>query len=436
MSKFRSAECEKAARSFLDRTGKAYSVSDAGVYFSVTGPKETQLKDAIMKDSEFLQLINVIDVEQIVGQAVTVGEDHLVTGRTDEPDTRFAGNGVAIDGYEYRLEETDSVVYISWARLAEWANSGSQKEFEKKLLAYAYKQISVDMMRIGWNGLAAAKKTDPIKFPLGQDVNEGWHARMIRIAPNQVVGAGEDGSEIYFDPDGTIGADGTKLYTYKTLDAMGSDLANHVIGEEFKEDSDLVFIVGRSLMAAAQYRLYDGADKPSEKNEAQLLSKSIAGRNAYVLPYFPSNRMVLTSFKNLSIYTQRGTKRRKVKDNDEKGRLESWYWRFEGYMVECPTKYAAFDEHSVVIGAKKLPEPNITTALVDETVAKGTDATFTVVAANTTKYEWRLNGKPVGDNAASLTISTADLEPGSYNVEVHCLGVGCKESTAKLVITA
>ncbi|WP_052479052.1 phage major capsid protein, P2 family [Vibrio jasicida] len=436
MSKFRSAECEKAVFSFLERTKQAYNVTGDGVYFSVTGPKETKLKDAIMFESDFLQSINVIEVDQIVGQAVTVGEDHIATGRTDEIDARFAGNGVTVDGYEYRLEETDTVVFISWMRLAEWANAGKQKEFEKKLLAYVNKQIAADMQRVGWNGLAAAKKTDPKKYPLGQDVNEGWHARMRRIAPKQVVGGNEGDPEIYFDPDGTMGADGGKLYTYKTLDAMGSDLANAYLAPEFIEAPGMVFIIGRELMAAAQYRLYDGADKPSEKNEAQLLSKTIAGRPAYVVPYFPGRRMVLTPLKNLSIYTQRGTKRRKAKDNDDKGRLESWYWRMEGYMVEEPLAYAAFDECSVVIGPRKDPEPEITVPLADKTVAKGTDAEFTVTASNTTKYEWRLNGRPVGDNANTLTLSTADLDAGMYTVEVHCLGVGCKESRAKLTITA
>ena len=432
---------EKRIATLLSNTKKAYGLAKDGMYFSIDAPKETKLKKAIMESNDFLKKINILDVQQIKGQAVTVGSDKLSTGRNKE---RFKGTTPDISGYEFELSVTDTVIHITWARLAEWANSGGQKEFEKKLMEYVTEQVGADMLRVGWNGTHAEKVTDPDTYPNGEDVNEGWHARIKRLAPGQIVGASfdNDESEIYFDPDGTRDAAGNPLYDYKTLDAMASDLINNVMHPAFRDAADLVVLVGRNLIAAAQYRLYTEADKPSEHNAAQKLDKSISGRPAYVVPYFPGNRMVVTSLKNLSIYTQKGTKRRKTKDNDDLGRVESFLWRFEGYVVEEPLKYAAFDENSVVIGAKTpentVKEPKITTELVAQTVATGTDVTLTVIAENTTEYVWSLNGTVFDETATGkTTINGDELALGELTVSVECIGLhGSKTSTAALTVNA
>jgi len=429
-----SAFCDTATTKrigdMLARTRKAYSTTRDGVFFSIDAPKETKLKTAIMESNDFLKKINTFDVQQIKGQAVTVGSDTLSTGRDKE---RFKGITPNIDGYEYELAVTDSVVYITWARLAEWANSGGQKEFEKKLMAYVTTQVGNDMLRIGWNGTHSAIITDPKAYPNGEDVNEGWHARAKRLAPGQIVGATPGDADIYFDPDGTRDpTTGEALFDYNTLDAMASDLINNVLHPAFREASDLVVLVGRDLIAAAQYRLFSEADKPSEHNAAQKLDKSIAGRPAYVVPYFPGSRMVVTSLKNLSIYTQKGTRKRKVKDNDDLGRLESFYWRFEGYMIEEVTKYAAFDENSVIIGVRpEVPDgPVITTPLTDITVVIGTDAVFTITADNTDRYIWTVGGTVQSEVSDTLTVDTTAQGVGSFAVTVECIGDGGSEASS------
>lgn len=432
---------EKRIATLLNNTKKAYGLAKDGMYFSIDAPKETKLRKAIMESSDFLKKINILDVQQIKGQAVTVGSDKLSTGRDKE---RFKGTTPDISGYEFELSVTDTVIHITWARLAEWANSGGQKEFEKKLWEYVTEQVGADMLRVGWNGTHAAKKTNPSKYPNGQDINEGWHARIKRLAPGQIVGANldNDGLEIYFDPDGTRDATGNPLFDYKTLDAMASDLINSVMHPAFRNAPDLVVLVGQDLVAAAQYRLYTEADKPSEHNAAQKLDKSIAGRPAYVVPYFPSKRMVVTSLKNLSIYTQKGTKRRKTKDNDDLGRVESFLWRFEGYVVEEPLKYAAFDENSVVISAKTLTntakEPNITAELEDAMIVIGESIALQVGADNTTNYVWSLDGAVFDETIQGITtLSGNELVLGQHIVSVECIGqYGSKTSTAVLTVNA
>lgn len=436
---FKSSELSKAIQSYCSSLAKGYSAETTEKYFSVTPPKEVKLREALILGSEFLQKINMFDVEQIEGSAVTVGTDKMSTGRAAENDGRFQGSTPGMTGNAYKLQETDTIVHMSWAMQAAWINAGSQGQFNKLVNSYSNQQVASDIVKVGWNGVSAERPTDPDANPLGQDVNEGWQAHVERLAPDQIVKDDGDGGEIYFDPDGTKDTDGNPLYTYKTLDSMANDLINNVLAEKHINAPDLVVLVGRELVAAAQYKLYNEADKPSEHNDAQQLAKSIAGRPAYVPAYFPGKRMVVTSYKNLSVYNQRGTKRRKAKDNDDKGRFESTYWRMEDYMVEDLVKYAAYDEKSVIIGpSDEAPAaPNITTPPADQTATVGDTASFSVVAENTTSYAWTVDGNPEGTDSNSFDLDTTGQTAGSYTVTVTCTGDGgSKEASATLTVNA
>jgi len=143
---------------------------------------------------------------------------------------------------------------------------------------------------------------------------------------------------------------------YKSLDAMASDLINTKIPQQFRNDPRLVVLVGSDLVAAEQYRLYQAADRPSEKIAAQMLQDSIAGRQAIIPPFMPGKRMVVTTLKNLHIYTQRNTRQRKAEFVEDRKQYENKYLRNEGYAVEYPELYAAIDESAVTIG--KVVEPS------------------------------------------------------------------------------
>lgn len=436
MANYKTALLSEAISEYCADMAKSFGVGTTEKYFDVTPEKEVQLRKAILESSPFLGKINMLDVDQLEGDAVTVGTDEMATGRAAEG--RFKGGNVNLVGNAYKLQETDSIVKMSWLQQAAWINSGTKGEFNKLVIDYTNQQIAADIQKVGWNGVKAVRPTDPDTYPLGEDVNEGWQQHVENKAPSQIVKDDGDGNPIYFDPEGTKDADGNKLFTYKTLDSMASDLINNVIAPQYRNAPDLVVLVGHDLIAEAQYKLYSEADKPSEHLDAQKLDKSIAGRPAFVPPYFPGKRMVVTSYKNLSVYTQRGTKRRRVKDNDDKARMESSYWRMEDYMVERLEKYAAFDENAVVIGSSDTAPaaPVITTPPADQSVAVGATASFSVVADNATSYEWKLDTEVIG-TGDSVDIDTTGFDATTYTVTVTCVGDGgSREATATLTVTA
>jgi len=321
---------------YSQQLAKSYGVTTVGELFSITGPKETQLRKALLESVAFLNIITVVDVDQITGQVVEIGALGLHSGR--KKGGRF-NKEASPDGFEYRLTETDSNCSITWDTLSVWANSGSNGEFMKLLNESANMAFALDMIRVGFNGTSVAETTDPDTNPNGEDVNKGWQQIVKENDPDQICAL-----DVYLDGDGKG--------DYKTLDAMASDLINNYIPAQFRNHPGLRVLVGSDLIAEESARIYDKADTPSEKKEAQHLPFSIAGRPAIVPPFFPGKRMTVTIPKNLHIYTQKNTRHRKAKHEEDRKAFENSYLRWEGYAIGNFEAYASFDEEKVHIGAK------------------------------------------------------------------------------------
>lgn len=317
----------------------SYGVDDVQHQFSVTGPMETKLKAALLDSVEFLSLITTMDVDQIKGQVVKVGNYGIATGR--KRDGRFfTENG--LNGHEYELAETDSCSTVPWATLAVWANAGTQGQFMKLMSQNSTLRFALDMLRVGFNGKTVAVDSDPAANPMGEDVNKGWHQIVKEKAPAQVMT-----DPIYFNPDAT-GA--LKDGEYKTLDAIVTEIKNTLIHPSLRNDPRLVVLVGSDLTATAQTKMMNEADKPSEKVAAQQMDKSIGGLKAYTPPFFPGKRITVTLLTNLHIYTQKGTRSRKSENVEDRKQHEDKYWRMEGYAIEEFEGYAAVDEAAMNIG--------------------------------------------------------------------------------------
>lgn len=334
---------EQVLQKYCSQLAKAYNIPETnlGKQFSVTGPVETRLRQALLDSVEFLKLITCLDVDQIKGQVVQVGVGGLYTGRV--AGGRFK-KSIGVDGNTFDLVETDSCAALDWATLCSWANAGSDGEFIRLVNDFTNRSFALDMLRIGWNGVSIATTTDPETNPLGEDVNKGWHQHAREWNNGSQIIKAAAGDKIYFDPAGEG--------DYVTLDQMASDLINATIDPVFQNDPRLVVLVGTDLIAAAQAKIYSEAKTPTEQVAAQQLAKSIAGRRAYIPPYFPGNRMVVTTLDNLHIYTQRGTRKREAKDNQDAKAFENKYWRMEGYALPEYKAYAGFEEADVVIGPR------------------------------------------------------------------------------------
>ncbi|RQM39131.1 phage major capsid protein, P2 family [Erwinia psidii] len=320
---------EALIRKYTAGLAQSYGVPDTSKFFGLTDPREIQLRDALLQQSEFLRLVNMMDVDQIQGQVVNTGNPGLFTGR--KSDGRF-GRKMGVDGNEYRLYETDSGSYLEYALLVVWANAGSEDEFFQRIQAFSNESFALDILRVAFNGIEAAKDTDPEANPLGQDVNIGWHQIVKSRTPEQIITDG-----VTLDRLGS-GAD------FVSLDAAATDLIHTCIFEPYRNDPRLVVLVSADLIAADATSMMNRIDRPTEKVAAQLINREIAGRTAYTPPFMPEGRLIVTTLSNLHIYTQRGTRKRKAEWVDDRKRFENNYLRMEGYAVEHDVLYAAYEK--------------------------------------------------------------------------------------------
>ncbi|WP_447880013.1 phage major capsid protein, P2 family [Serratia fonticola] len=335
---FLNQRARELLRKYSAGLAEAYGQENTERYFSLTDPKETALRSALLESVDFLSMITCADVDQLTGQVVNVGNPGIFTGRKEGG--RFIRQ-TGVDGLEYKLSETDSGAALTWAMLSVWANAGDENEFFQRMQEFTNQSFALDMLRIGFNGTSVAKSTDPKANPNGEDVNTGWQEFVRKFDENQII------------TDAVVLGEGGD---YVSLDAMASDLINSKILAQHRNDPRLVVLVGADLVAAEQHRLYQAADRPTEKIAAQMLGTSIAGRPAIVPPFMPGKRMVVTPLSNLHIYTQRGTRQRKAEFVDDRKQYENKYLRNEGYAVEYPEMYAAFDESAVTIGKVAPPK--------------------------------------------------------------------------------
>lgn len=150
-------KAEQMLRKFAAGLAKANGQVDTSRYFSLTNPKETQLRNALLQSSEFLRLLpNVLDVDQITGQVVSTGKPGIYTGR--KKDGRFS-RALGVSGNEYKLVETDSGSYLPYSLLVVWANAGSEEEFFQRIQAFSNESFALDMLRVAFNGTSVAEDT-------------------------------------------------------------------------------------------------------------------------------------------------------------------------------------------------------------------------------------------------------------------------------------
>lgn len=318
---------------------KANGAQSTSRYFSLTPPVENRLRSALLQSSEFLQMINVMDVNQVNGQVVSTGKPGIYTGRKKEG--RFS-RPMGVDGNKFELVETDSGSYLPYDLLVIWANSGSEEEFFQKIQAFSNESFALDMLRIGFNGTSTAEDTDPEANPNGEDVNIGWHQIVRTRSPGQII-----------TDTATLGKGGD----YVSLDAGVTDLIHTSIREEWRQDPRLVVLVSADLIGVDATTMMNMVDRPTEKVAAQLINRQIAGRPAYSPPFMPEGRLIVTTLDNLHLYTQTGTRKRKAEWNDDRKRFENNYLRMEGYAVEHDELYAAFDKIEPAVPVEPVDSP-------------------------------------------------------------------------------
>jgi len=310
---------------------RSYGVPDVTQQFSVTPSIQQELVSKIVEKAEFLGKINYIVVRDKTGQVILGYASGPVSGRTNTAagDKRVPANVLGMDPKNYELHKTNADVALPYETMDTWSVF---PDLSEKYTGWVWERIATDREIIGWNGESVAETTNKTTNPLLQDVNKGWMQYMRENQPGHIIVEGVAESGVV-----KIGTGGD----YLNLDHAVADMKRLIPKHKRK---DLVALVGDDLVAEehAQLMAAIGMD-PQAKVLVKSAIASIGGLPWETPSNFPSRGLVVTSLSNLSIYVQRGSWRRHLKDAPESDQVEDYNSFNEGYVVEDVEAFVALE---------------------------------------------------------------------------------------------
>ena len=311
---------------YLDQVAKLNGITSAIVKFNVLPSVQQSLETAIQESSDFLGRINIIGVSEQEGEAILLGVNGPIAGRTNtgagnrrNPADRSA---LAKDAYSCKQTNFDSA--FPYALIDAWAKF---PDFQPRLTAAIAQRQALDRIMIGFNGTSAAAATDIGANPLLQDVNIGWLQKIRTGAPDRVLD-----EVVAASGKVTVGATGD----YKTLHGVVFD-AVQMLEPWHRSRPDLVVMVSRDLL---HNKLLAAVEKGAASNQEENASDEIVtkarlgGLPIIDAPFFPAATVLVTTLSNLSIYWQEGARRRHVKDEPEYDRIADYQSSNDAYVIE------------------------------------------------------------------------------------------------------
>ncbi|MFQ2097043.1 phage major capsid protein, P2 family [Aeromonas veronii] len=327
---------------YTGQLAKLNAITSAMVQFNVQPSVQQTLETKMQESVKFLEMIQVIPVQEMKGEKVGIGIGSTIAGRTDtSTEAREPNDPSALYPSGYECAKTNYDTSLGYNKLDIWAKFPN---FQTRIRDAILTRQGLDRIMIGWHGTSVAPKTNRVANPMLQDVNIGWLQHIRVDAPAKVMDEGVEGSgKIYVDD--TNG-------DYKNIDAVVFDAVNELIAPWYQEDTDLVVVLGRKLLADKYFPIINDASDNQNKLAGQVLvsQKQIGGLKAVRVPFFPDNAMLVTKLENLSIYWQEGARRRHVKDEPERDRVVNYESSNDAYVVEDYDCVALIE--NIVMGPK------------------------------------------------------------------------------------
>lgn len=311
-------DTRKQLNAYAARLAQINGTADAFAQFEVDPTVQQTLETKIQESSEFLNRINMTGVRDLKGQKLGLGISGPIAGRTDVSQRdRTPSDPTALEMHDYECLSTEFDTFLTWGKLDAWAKF---PDFQARVRDAIIRQQALDRIMIGFNGKTAATQTDRTANPMLQDVNIGWlqqyrsHAAA-RVINGMPIGQGQE---------------------FTNLDALVYEAVNSLIEPWYRDSTDLVAIVGRSLMTEKYLPMVNKYEQPTESRALDLImaQKRIGGLNGMQAPFMPDGAVFITSLDNLSIYWQEGSRRRYLVDKPERKRIVNYESSNDAYVVE------------------------------------------------------------------------------------------------------
>ncbi|MBR0573339.1 MULTISPECIES: phage major capsid protein, P2 family [Pasteurellaceae] len=301
--------------------------ADTSTKFTVEPSIQQKLETKVQESSEFLSKINIVPVDEMSGELLGLGIAGTLASTTDTSTSktgRETQDLTNMDSRQYHCKQINYDTHITYGQLDLWAKF---PDFKKRIADLKTKRIALDRIMIGFNGTSHSKTSNRTTNPLLQDVQKGWLQQIRDDAPERHFKEETQGTSVI-----KVG----KGQTYQNLDAVVYSAVNDFIATWHQEDTELVAIMGRDLLADKYFPLVNDIEQPTERMAADIIisQKRVGGLQAVRVPSFPKNTILITRLDNLSIYYQNGKNRRAIIDNVKFDRIEDYMSSNDAFVVE------------------------------------------------------------------------------------------------------
>lgn len=335
-------ETRLAFNAYTQAIANLSGVPSATEKFTVSASVQQTLEDHIQESSQFLSQINNIGVDEQSGEKIGLGIGSTVASTTDTTvQDRVPTDPTTLDNQGYLCTQTNFDTALKYSKLDAWAKF---KDFQTRLRNAILKRQGLDVMTIGWNGTSRAATSNRATNPLLQDVNKGWLQKARENAAARVM------TQIGATGKIQIGDDRTLAQGYKNLDALVMDMIDNLLDPWYREDTELVAIMGRDLLSDKYFPLVNKAQDNVNKIAADVIisQKRVGGLQAVRVPYFPAGKIVVTRMDNLSRYYQTGGRRRTIVDNAKRDQIENYESSNDAYVIEDYGLFCAAENIEIV----------------------------------------------------------------------------------------
>ena len=318
-------ESRKSYNELLARVALLNGVNadDTSKAFAVAPSVQQKLESVMQESSEFLNRINIVPVDEMQGEKLGLSLSGPIASRTNtDSKDRQTRDLSAINARGYHCQQTNYDSHLKYALIDAWAKF---PDFQIRVARMLAQRQALDRMCIGFNGVAIEPDTDLAANPLLQDVNKGWLQKMREEAPQSVMHEGKVTGKV------VIGTNGD----FKNLDAAVFD-AKQMLDPWHRNNPNLVCVMGAKLLHDKYFPLVNTNQAPSETLAADIVisQKRVGGLQAVQVPFFPENGLFITTLDNLSVYWQRGGRRRYIVENPKRNRVENYESSNDAYVVE------------------------------------------------------------------------------------------------------
>lgn len=322
---------------YLSRVAELNGIDagDVSKKFTVEPSVTQTLMNTMQESSDFLTRINIVPVSEMKGEKIGIGVTGSIASTTDTAGgtERQPKDFSKLASNKYECDQINFDFYIRYKTLDLWAR---YQDFQLRVRNAIIKRQSLDFIMAGFNGVKRAETSDRSSNPMLQDVAVGWLQKYRNEAPTRVMSKIVDEEGNVVSAVIRVGKNGD----YVNLDALVMDATDNLIDEIYQEDSELVAIVGRKLLADKYFPIVNKDQPNSEALAADIIisQKRIGNLPAVRVPYFPANAIMVTRLDNLSIYFMDESHRRSIIENPKLDQVENYESMNIDYVVET---YAA-----------------------------------------------------------------------------------------------